>query len=560
LINESNKNIFQDHHINTILYIRNFGDDPDTSTKISLLPDKTLEKTESTMKNIELYPYQEQHVFCLNRILDNSYFAFDLSSLGTGKTYTSAKIFQDRKFMHIITISPLSVKNKWLHVNQEYGLNSDNHLTYNEITGSKFNSPKCGYLIRDDFKTYVVSDTGTPRLIDKFTYKATDKFKKLVNEGLLIVIDEFQNIKNNSAQTEACSELIHMIHDDFMKGGNSRVLMLSGSPIDKREQIIRLMKTIHVMKNDKLVNGKLYAGINEIVDYVKQHIPEGYKHYVKNTMNTYIKKSWDTPDKYEQYAIPCMIYVYCIFLNVFKPYLSSIMTIPEESNVKINKYNGMFMVNNEENSIEINLALEELTKITNFNGTTIGIIRARDTLQQIIKTLMRIEYSKINIFTRLVKKSLEENKKIVIGLNYNESIQKLFEMLKEYKPVVIVGSTTLKNRRKLIDKFQEPNEESRIIIGNINVISTGIDLDDKDGRYPRVCYASPNYNTIDIYQLGHRFLRGLDTKSNTDIYMVYSQNQFERKIMEALMAKGLIMKSISESINTYPCDYTLFHE
>jgi superfamily II DNA or RNA helicase len=567
LLNDSNKNLFEDHHMNTILYIRNFGDNPETATKISLLPEKKMEKVELVMKSIRLYPYQEQHVSALNNILDNSYFAFDLSSLGTGKTYTSAKIFQERGFKHIVTISPLSVKNKWLYMNQEFGLNSDQHLTYNEIAGSKFNSPKCGYLIRDDFKVYVAMEGGGTRLIDKYSYKATDKYKQLVKEGLLIVIDEFQNIKNNSAQTDACAECIRIIHDDFINGGHSRVLLLSGSPVDKKEQIIRLMKTVHVMKDEKLVNGKLYAGINEIVDYIKKNIVDGYDHYVKGTMNNYIRITWESGGhKYEQNAWSATNYVYSLFLNVFKPYLSSIMIIPENSDVKLHKYNGLFLMNNEEHHLEITQALQELSRITNFNGTTVRIVNARDTLIQITRTLMRIEYSKINIFTRLVKQALEKNanQKIVIGLNYNDSIQKLVDDLKDYNIAVIVGSTTLKNRRKIIDKFQEPNCELQIIIANINVISTGIDLDDKHGNYPRVCYASPNYNTINIYQLGHRFLRGLDTKSDTNIYMVYTQNHFERKIMEALMAKGLIMKTISDSIsatsNTYPCDYMIFRE
>ncbi len=567
LLNESNKNIFEDHNMNTILYIRNFGDDPDTSTKISLVPEKKVEKVEIEMKAIQLYPYQEQHVSALNEILDKSYFAFDLSSLGTGKTYTSAKIFQARGFRHIVTISPLSVKNKWLYMNQEYGLNSDQHLTYNEIAGSKFNSPKCGYLIRDDFKAYVTMENGDVRLMDKYAYKATDKYKQLVNEGLLLVIDEFQNIKNNSAQTEACTECIRVIHDNYMKGGYSRVLLLSGSPVDKKEQFVRLMRTVNVMNHEKLVSGKTHAGINEIIDYIKNHIPDAYEHYVSRTMNTFVTITWENGDyKYNQNAFSCVQYVHQIFLNVFKPYTSSIMTIPQHSDVKLNKYNGLFTMNDDEHNREITLALQELSRITNFNGTTVRITNARDTLRQVTRTLMRIEYSKINIFTRLVDEAFQKNinTKIVIGLNYNDSIHKIVEDLKEYNLAVIVGSTTLTNRRKIIDKFQEPNNELQIIIANINVISTGIDLDDKHGDYPRVCYASPNYNTINIYQLGHRFLRGLDTKSDTDIYMVYTQNNFERRIMEALMAKGLVMKSVSdslsESINTYPCDYILFQE
>ena len=99
---------------------------------------------------------------------------------------------------------------------------------------------------------------------------------------------------------------------------------------------------------------------------------------------------------------------------------------------------------------------------------------------------------------------------------------------------------------------------------NVSVISTGIDLDDKHGSFPRVCFVSPNYNTINIYQLGHRFLRGLDTKSDTNIFMVYSKNQMERQIIESLMKKGNVMKNVtieqSDAGVIFPCDYTNYEE
>jgi hypothetical protein len=97
------------------------------------------------------------------------------------------------------------------------------------------------------------------------------------------------------------------------------------------------------------------------------------------------------------------------------------------------------------------------------------------------------------------------------------------------------------------------------LIGNFSVISTGIDLDDKDGHFPRVCLASPNYSTISIYQLGHRFLRGKETRSDTDIYMVYTDTPGERRITESLMRKGNVMKEVlSDQVAagiTFPSDY-----
>lgn len=566
LINQNILNIYEDNNINTnILHIKNF-DDQETILKISTNNKQNKDTVLLPFKSIELYSYQYKHVYNLEHILEKTHFAFDLSPLGTGKTYTAAKIYQNNNnYKHILTISPMSVKNKWINMNQEYGLNSENHLTYNEITGSKFKSPLCGYLIRNDYKAYVEKENGQITLIDKYSYTATEKFKQLVQEGLLLIIDEFQNIKNNSAQTESCAELIREIYSQFLTGNSSRVILMSGSPFDKKIQLIRLMKTINIITEDKIVNGHKYAGINELIDYIKTNHFKLYITHIKNSESTYITKIWANGEyKYYQQAYNCIEFIYNIFINIFKVHFSSIMEIQELPNAVLHKYNGIFIMDNTDNQIESEKALNELQKITKFNGYSIDLRQSRYTMLQITKILMKLEYSKLNIFYRLAMNDLTKtNKKIVIGLNFNESIHKLTEMLIDYKPIVIQGKTSLKNRQKLITTFQEPNLEARLIIANINVISTGIDLDDKYGQFPRVCYASPNYNTINIYQLGHRFLRGLDTKSDTNIYMVYTNHINEQKIIESLMSKSLIMKNTvqtSEQHYTYPCDYITYNE
>lgn len=150
-------------------------------------------------------------------------------------------------------------------------------------------------------------------------------------------------------------------------------------------------------------------------------------------------------------------------------------------------------------------------------------------------------------------------------MNYTDSLEELAETLAEFHPLVLQGKTTFKRRQDILKKFQAFSTEHRLLIANFSVICAGIDLDDKHGEFPRVCLASPNYNTIAIYQLGHRFLRGLETQSSTQIFMVYSGLGRERCITESLMRKGNVMKEVladqvEAGAATFPSDYTEYRE
>ena len=609
-INENIEEIRQEYDPanTTVLRIRSIGE-PDkaycSKHPVGKKPKKVAEnaanaeseQTQEPEKPINLYPYQIEHVDLLQGFLQKYHFAIDLSPLGTGKTYSAAKIFtvgvQEKKYKHLVVIAPPSVKTKWIEVVETYHVKNATLLTYGEITGRKFSNPKCGYIIRNDYKVPVQQENGGVRMIDKYNYKTTQLFETMVEEGVFIVIDEFQHLKNDCAQTEACETLIRSLFERFhSKNTTSRVLLMSGSPMDKQEQAVRLYKTLGIMRHDKIVSGFQRAGINEIVDYITRYFPTGAipnagNAYISNTVGNFIRFSYDEAGNrlHRQYGYSSMRYAYMIFLNVIKPSASSTMDLSQmhqyASNVELHKYNGYFHIN-ERNNIElVNQAVTELQDIRNlqarirFRRGGVGAARGRQhteeetgsaIMAQLSRALISIETAKIDTFARLARTELQKhpNKKVVIGVNYSQTIEDLVETLAEFAPLVINGSKTIACRRTILAKFQAPTREHRLLIGNISVISTGIDLDDKDGNYPRTCFISPNYNTIHIYQLGHRFLRGIDTRSDTDIYMVYGQNLVERLIMESLMKKGEVMKNVtieqSRAGVVFPSNYMDYYE
>jgi len=110
----------------------------------------------------------------------------------------------------------------------------------------------------------------------------------------------------------------------------------------------------------------------------------------------------------------------------------------------------------------------------------------------------------------------------------------------------------VKQRETVLQLFSEPSLKHRLLLCNQGVASTGIDLDDKDGQFPRICLASPNYYSIKAFQLGHRFHR-VDTKSDATVHFVFALRQgktpsqcgdiVELKVLDALSRKSEVMRA-----------------
>jgi hypothetical protein len=170
------------------------------------------------------------------------------------------------------------------------------------------------------------------------------------------------------------------------------------------------------------------------------------------------------------------------------------------------------------------------------------------------------------MFARIARQVLESpTAKVVVAVNYSDTITDLKELLSDYDPLVLVGSTTEAGRKHVLDQFQTPSTEKRLLLCNQSVASTGIDLDDKHGGFKRTCLVSPNYSTITSFQLGHRFQR-MDTKSDADVHFVFakrpegtreaSEDIIELKVLHALSRKSQIMRETSGEIGiVFPGDH-----
>jgi hypothetical protein len=258
-------------------------------------------------------------------------------------------------------------------------------------------------------------------------------------------------------------------------------------------------------------------------------------------------------------------YIYRLFQGVLKPVCSSAMQSPTPPTT-LRKINAFYDVDPEGAEI-ISRGLHSLKRAARFDGANVTFRGGNgEQMAGVTRAMQVIETGKIQLFARVARQALETPTcKVVIAVNYSDTISDLKDLLLDFDPLLLVGSTTEIGRKKVLEQFQAPNTENRLLLCNQSVASTGIDLDDKVGGFPRMCLVSPNYSTITSYQLGHRFQR-LDTKSDADVHFVFakrpevtreaSEDIIELKVLHALSRKSQIMRETTgESGIVFPGDH-----
>lgn len=518
---------------------------------------------------IELLPNQIEHYQRVNTILSQSPFALDFSMLGAGKTYTSSLLALERGYKHVVVICPVSVIGKWRKMKADFGIPIHQILSFQSLRSTKYHQPKHGYLHRRDTKSsMMVAHAWRPNEfneieIDQVEFEITELYAKMVEEGLLLIIDEIQNIKNISTQFKAAQTLIHSI---TLKNGrpkfekqdlNSHVLLLSGSPIDKQEQAMHMFRSLGIMTDDRVAQYNIRTGIQEwrgmqqIYDYC-------YSLNSIVTPNIPHKRAWEKFDPY----------VYRLFQQVFKMKCASSM-LPPSNDFALEKTNAYYNIDAQGAEI-IKRGLGRLVTATNFNGNQ--VVMQANAMAGVTTAMQIIETGKIQLLAKIAREKIQDFK-VVVCVNFTESLKDLEGILKDLEPLILNGAVPEAKRADILSKFQQPNRDFSLLLCNQAVVSTGIDLDDKEGSFPRFCIVSPTYSTITMYQLAHRFQRA-DTKSSATIQMIFAKKEglkkeacgdiIELRVLDALGRKSQVMKDTTpdqdEAGVIFPGDYDDWEE
>jgi len=493
-------------------------------------------KNKKRLLGFSLLPHQIDHVKRIVRMFKSKNSILDLSLMGRGKTFTTSYTATVLGSIMVV-VCPASVEVKWKEMKTKFNAPVWKVISYESLRGVRNKQPKHGLLKRND----KVTESGT----NVVSYTVTNCFHRIVkNRNVLFVFDEVQKVKNRTAQSKACITLVSHACG-FEK---SRVILLSGTPIDKQEQstnILRMMDlismsmlvrrdpetdTINWLGFDKLYHSCLSLNRNETIKIQEK--------YNQNKTSDYQKFAYD------------------LFIKVVLPNQSSKMPNDVKSN-KLNISNRFFhCTDSEKAALRTHISrMKFFTEELSHGGN-----KKINIISNIQKCLFRIEETKIPIIVRNAEKVLRSGKKVCIMINFTNTLHALKDRLLEYNPVTINGKTPKHKRAEFLKGFQEDSDRVMLVIANMDVLSTGVDMDDKFGNRPRYVFASPNYKTMVIQQMTYRFLRS-DTKSDTTIDFVYGNCDTEESSILGCLAKksGVMRDACMDNGNnkvTYPDEYT----
>jgi len=116
----------------------------------------------------------------------------------------------------------------------------------------------------------------------------------------------------------------------------------------------------------------------------------------------------------------------------------------------------------------------------------------------LLRARQQTELFKVPVLVEMTQDLIEEGKKIVIFVNFRETLDQLVFKLREFRPMSIYGGQSAADRDQAIRRFQQ--SDLRVIVCMIQAGGVGISLHDLDGKYPRVSLITPSYSAREMKQ------------------------------------------------------------
>lgn len=145
---------------------------------------------------------------------------------------------------------------------------------------------------------------------------------------------------------------------------------------------------------------------------------------------------------------------------------------------------------------------------------------------------MEIEKLKVNTLAELAEDALEEGNSVVVFANFTKTIQHLMDKLNTRCTIWGLNTAEQNERNRLT--FQQ--DRSRVILCNIQAAREGIDLDDVNGKFPRVAFLCPTDSAQNMKQCFGRVHRA-KSKSKSIQYVVYCANTVEEEVCDIVRYK-----------------------
>jgi len=445
-------------------------------------------------------------------ILLSNHFYIDSSPMRSGKTFIGLKLAKDFD-LELMIICPVTTTGYWEVMANKHGIKLfTKPVSYESLVRGTKNEIVQLYLKKKTNKTHSF-------------FEPTEAYiNALKTRKILLILDEGQMIKNDCLQHKACNALIQPI---ITGGGRSRFGILSGTLIDKPEQIINLFRTIGYIRAPKLYNTikgskKLNLdGAQELIDVCKQINPIATNKFLLKTPIPTVEADKKIKDEIDNFC-------FALYVEIIKPKVSGAMSAPTTAEGKLYVRNGYFHILPEKAN-QLKDSLEELKISSGYKSKNKSKSGSEDDEEikptkagNYIRSLVQIEKSKLLDMARVTKKILSSDptNKVIIAINYTGpdtgNLQELLSYLDEYEPLVITGKVLANKRDIIIEDFND-DPSKRILIAHPKTISVGISLVGDGQRYMLI---SPSAKLMEIVQLSFR-IYGDQLKTDSYVYIFY---------------------------------------
>lgn len=493
-------------------------------------------------------------------ILRTSYFCINGSKPGAGKTHLTSAIAAALR-LPVVVIGPLSSLVNWEKTLVGYGVQwyeispgEPYIFTYDSLRSTRNHQPRHRLLHRID------NDEGT-------TFVATETLLAIIDAGVLIIFDECQNMRNKSGQSMACKVLFQTLRNRILNNPQcrSRCMLLSGTILDKVECTLNFLQIFGIIEHRNLytkIKGQVQLhGIDEL-------------HSVGDMLNREASQAFQIEHTFIATTVGAREYVNEYFNSVLKTCLMS--TMPEDPDlerIEIDTKEAFYDMLPDE-ADEYRAAITRVSRATNLQmiNDDEGVLNmGTNGLGALQEFNQATQFAKVKLATRLVNEVFthdyydekgEQNwPKVVIYADYHIVTNALYDNLRMHNPLLITGDTPNTKRKNLREdyrqEFQEANTKRRLMICNSAVGGVAWDLDDKDGRYPRIVIVFESVKTIQTTQITGRFRRG-GTMSPTVIRILYGnvEGVQETTILRAVAKKGKVLADFHQDQNSiFPGQY-----
>lgn len=485
--------------------------------------DEELEVLELTdndkiIKPIQIFPYQKEHFKKVLTILQNELGYLDVSPFGCGKTHIALAVAATFK-MDILVVGPKTVLTNWKKQAKIYGIKLYGALTYSALRGTERNGVNHELLERegDDFF-------------------ATEKLEEYARQGLLMVFDECHSLKNEkSQQLDATQALTKEMARLARMGYTVRIAALSATPADKKENITSMFKLLGIINSENLYkydrSSKTYmsVGLQEAINKCNKYDPDTTFHVICRPLNKSTAK----------------LICHELYTRILKKHITSSMPEPP---IKARKdVKNLFAIMPPEDVERLKQGALLFSSATSYKHETSEINYSSVNWGDVILSRREIDSSKVNTMVRLAKQNLDSdpNCKVVLYFTFKRDMKESMRQLEKYGPLLMNGDVIkAEERTKLMDKFQQHDNEHRVFISNPKVGGLGVELDDKYGDQPRFMYIAPSYMFIDQFQATGRIHRK-ETKSKATIRFVYSRDfPYEDSIFQSMAEKSKVARDM----------------